>query len=634
MLEFIGNHLWQSTLFAAGTALLCLVLRRNGAQVRYWLWLAASAKFLLPFSLLTAAGSQIAWQTSMPAPVPVVTATFEAISEPFFLAREQPQEATAGTRTARIPYVPIAAGVWLAGTAIVLGLWWARWRRVNAVLRSATRRGEGREFESLARLAAGARVRSAPPLLVCETSLEPGVVGVFRPVLLWPRGISAHLTNHQIEAVLGHELAHIRRRDNLTAALHQIVQAIFWFHPVVWWLGARLMVERERACDQDVIRLGSRPEVYAESILRTCQFFVASPLPCVSGVTGADLKRRIEDIMCNRGGMALGLWKRLLLTAAAGLAFAGPVLVGTLSASQNAQIVIQTPAAAQTPSIDPNAPKPEFDAATIKPNPSGEMRVSMRFLPGGSYEATNVTLKALIQQAFRMQEFQVIGAPSWLENERYDILAKSPAGAGPAEFPDRLQSLLIDRLNLTFRRETRDAPVYALVLARDDGRLGPQIRTSSSDCTPAPARGRAGAPPAGQAPAAGGRQAMPMPVMPPLGETRPCTLMRNGGRLTGGGQTMEQLARTLQGSTGRVVLDRTGLAGTYDFDLEFTPDASLGLRGPGGGLPGQPEGPQPIDPDALSIFTALQEQLGVKLESTRGPVDVLVIERAERPADN
>jgi uncharacterized protein (TIGR03435 family) len=288
-------------------------------------------------------------------------------------------------------------------------------------------------------------------------------------------------------------------------------------------------------------------------------------------------------------------------------------------------------AGAQTP---PPSPALEFDAATIKPNPTAEMRVAMRFLPGGAYEATNVTLRAMIQQAFRMAEFQVIGGPDWLARDRYDILAKPPAGATQAEFQARLQALLIERLNLKFHRETREAPVYALVLARSDGRLGPQIRTSTVDCSPATlARGRANTPPPAAGP--GGRQQMPMPAaLPPLGEVRPCSLMRNAGRLSAGGQTMSQLAGILQNNTGRIVIDRTGLTGAYDFDLEFTPDPGLAGAGPGGGLPGQPENRGPVDPDGLSIFTAIQEQLGLKLESTRAPVEVLVIDSADKPSEN
>src|SRR5207247_4024707 len=133
-------------------------------------------------------------------------------------------------------------------------------------------------------------VRSSPGLL------EPGVVGLFSPILLLPEGIAERLTPPQLEAVLGHELCHIRRRDNLTSAIHMIVEAVFWFHPMVWWIGARLVEERERACDEAVLSLGSEPHDYAEGILNVCKSYLESPLSCVSGVTGSDLKERIQGI--------------------------------------------------------------------------------------------------------------------------------------------------------------------------------------------------------------------------------------------------------------------------------------------------------------------------------------------------
>ena len=101
------------------------------------------------------------------------------------------------------------------------------------------------------------------------------------------------LTPDQLEAVFAHELCHVRRRDNLTAALHMIVEAVFWFHPLVWWLGARMVDERERACDEDVLRLGGEPQVYAESVLKVCEFYLESPVACVAGVTGSNLQKRM-----------------------------------------------------------------------------------------------------------------------------------------------------------------------------------------------------------------------------------------------------------------------------------------------------------------------------------------------------
>ena len=134
-------------------------------------------------------------------------------------------------------------------------------------------------------------------MFLSRASLEPGIFGIARPVLIWPEGISARLDDAHVEAILAHEVGHVRRRDNLFAAIHMLVEAIFWFHPLVWFVGTRLVEEREVACDEEVLESGSAREVYAESILKICEFCVSSPLACVSGVTGADLKKRIVRIM-------------------------------------------------------------------------------------------------------------------------------------------------------------------------------------------------------------------------------------------------------------------------------------------------------------------------------------------------
>jgi TonB family protein len=165
-----------------------------------------------------------------------------------------------------------------------------------------------------------------------QTSLEPGIFGIIRPLLLWPAGISECLQDAHLEAILAHEAQHVRRRDNLAAALHMVVEAIFWFHPLAWWLGARLVEERERACDEAVLLLGNPPEVYAESILKTCEFCVASPLACVSGVTGADLKQRIVRIVTQGSVDKLGFLKKLLLVAIGTGAVTAPIVAGLIKA--------------------------------------------------------------------------------------------------------------------------------------------------------------------------------------------------------------------------------------------------------------------------------------------------------------
>ncbi len=178
-----------------------------------------------------------------------------------------------------------------------------------------------------------------------------------------------------------------------------------------------------------------------------------------------------------------------------------------------------------------------------------------------------------------------------------------------------MRALLADRFKLAVHTESRELPIYALTLARRDGKTGSQLRPAAVDCVAMfAARGRGGPPPA--------------PPQP--GERPPCGMRLGPGNLSGGGVTMAQLSTTLSQFVQRVVVDRTGLTGNFDIDLTWTPDQLPQGRGeppPGVQLP-------PIDPNGPSIFTAVQEQLGLKLDSQRGPVDVLVIDRVEQPTED
>ncbi len=169
----------------------------------------------------------------------------------------------------------LSSALWACGFGAIALMRFRTWLRIRAAVRSSTLVDDSRQQSRFARLRA---------------CWNPEWSGCSRPVLLLPAGIVERLTPPQLEAVLAHELCHVRRRDNLTAAIHMIVEALFWFHPLVWWIGARLVEERERACDEDVLRLGTEPQVYAEGILRVCAFCVESPLSCVAGVTGPNLE--------------------------------------------------------------------------------------------------------------------------------------------------------------------------------------------------------------------------------------------------------------------------------------------------------------------------------------------------------
>jgi TonB family protein len=283
--------------------------------VRYWLWWAASVKFLVPFSLLALLGGMFATRV-----VPVAVfgdwpAALGRLAEPIAVS---PQ------------WTPLALallGVWALGFAAVVGRWLVRALELKAVLRGAE------PYPAKLSKADGVlRVKSAAALG------EPALVGIVRPVLLLPRGIAERLSPAQLDAVVAHELSHLRRRDNLTAVVHMLVEAVFWFHPLVWWLGARLVEERERACDEAVVRAGHDGRIYAEGILKVCEHYVASTLECAAGVSGADLKRRVVEIARSRVMSALSLKKKVLLGTFALSTVIVPVIFGTVSSQPATQI--------------------------------------------------------------------------------------------------------------------------------------------------------------------------------------------------------------------------------------------------------------------------------------------------------
>lgn len=279
-------------------------------------------------------------------------------------------------------------------------------------MRAAAPLREGREVDTLRRLERSGNMRQRIRMLISRASLEPGIFGILRPVLVWPEGISEHLEDAHLEAILAHEVGHLGRRDNLAAAVHMVVEAIFWFHPLVWWLGARLLEERERACDERVLELGSERQIYAESILRVCEFCLGSPLACVSGVTGADLKKRMEYIMSERVVRKLNFGKKLLLSAAALVAIGVPIIFGLMTATQGR---------AQSQD-EGTANVPAFVTASLKPDKSSG-RVALMFTPDGM-TAKNVPLQMLLREAYKVEDDRISGAPSWVTSEKYDLQAK------------------------------------------------------------------------------------------------------------------------------------------------------------------------------------------------------------------
>jgi uncharacterized protein (TIGR03435 family) len=687
----VANHLWQSTAVAAVAWVVTLLLRRNQARVRYGVWVAASVKFLLPFSLLVGLGGMLPRPQKPVVAMPLYSAVDE-VGMPFSaegVAVADPTHAAMKLRhgwgTRLVSSLPaVLAGVWGFGVAGVLVVWCGGWLRVKRTLRRAVRAEDGREAEILRRVevALGGRVR----LALSRELMEPGMFGILRPVLIWPERLSERLDDEHIEAIMAHELMHARRGDNLTAALHMIVEAAFWFHPLVWWMERRMVEERERSCDEAVVAMGTRPGVYAESLLKACRFCVESPMVCVAGITGADLAARVRAIMTSRA-VTLGWWRKLLLSVAAMMAVALPVTFGLVRAAQvSAQSEPSTPAgniaatwqgtlhtnrdlrfvvkitqagdgtlratfynidaapdaipaistkfngsllklelpfstyegnvsadgnsitgtwkqgpnpvplnlARATPATEwaiPQPPRvapmaadanPAFDVATIKPSRPEEPGPQF-WMQGRRFSVVHTSPSDIVNFAFGVQQRQVAGAPDWFTSERYDISAV-PDGEGEPNFKQwqlMVKKLMVDRFRLKFHYEKRELPVYALTVAKS----GPKLTRSQSD--PSAPGGKGFGPP---------------------------------GNFGATNATIADVADALgYVVVDRPVVDQTGLTGRFDLRLTWTPD----------GAPATESADAPPD-----LFTAIQQELGLKLESTKAPVDVLVIDHLERPSEN
>jgi bla regulator protein BlaR1 len=604
----VGNHLWQSTLFAVAAGLLTLTLRKNHARARYWLWLAASLKFLVPFSLLASLGSRMAWSRGSAPTQGVLSFVIEQVSRPF--AQQNSSQAAAQTILASLPAILVAA--WVCGFAAVLMIWLARWRRVSAGIRNAAPLHEGREVEALRRLEQAGGVRRKIEIFLSRASLEPGILGIVKPVLVWPDGISDRLEDAHLEAILAHEVWHVRRNDNLAAAVHMVVEAIFWFHPLVWWLGARMVEERERACDEEVLQLGSQPQVYAESILKICEFCVGSPLACVAGVTGSDLKKRIANIMNKSIVRKLNFGKKLLLSAAGVVAIALPIVFGLAKPAHSQPQSSSQDMAAKTFSFTRG-----YQQVSVTPGETGNGIIQTRILfKPDSLMAKNQTLQELLKLAYGVQASQISGGPDWIATARFNVEARLDSSAVAAlqklspeqqkmERDQMFQNLLADQFKVALHRENRLLPAQVLVIAKN----GPKIQQAQpGDTYPNGIKGQDGLP-AGPHKFDFGSDGVIVQALP-----------------------MSFVANNLAMHLNQPVVDRTGLTGDYDFTLRFSPRSETTVHN--NEQTGAKETTMPVSSISAhnaALLSAIEEQLGLKLEPQTIPLPVLVIDRAEKP---
>jgi bla regulator protein blaR1 len=546
--EFIVNHLWQSTCFAIVASVLAFMLRGNSPKVRYWVWLSASLKFIVPWALLVSLGSLVPRQAHrVVSTIPALPDTLVQIAKPFSA------NSYAGVPSpAPIHWnVTALALLWAAGFIAIAFKRCRSWYGIRAML------GTGAPVE----------LPIAVPTVIAPGAHEPGLVGILRPVLVLPTLLLEHLNAKQLEALLAHELSHIRRRDNFFAALHMGVEAIFWFHPFVWWIGSRMLEERELACDEEVLRLGCEPADYARGILTVCEHYSEMPLPCVSGVTGADVKKRVKTILRGTLPRELSGQRKVVLALAAVAAIVLPIGLGVWSA----------PAAhAQSTKLQEEPERFEVISIKVHPEPIEFRDDDVR---GETFHFVGLPLINLIMDAYKMGGLQISGGPGWVRSGAYfDVEAKA-SGSAPLtgeRLRSMLQAMLADRFQLKVQRGTREMPCYDLVVAKGGVKM-------KENTDPGPPGG-----------VANGTDA-------------------NGVHVRAESGTMVRLARNLLAD--RLVVDKTGLSGKYHIALDYatinTPDA-----------------------DVPTLNTAIEEQLGLKLEPSRTTLETLVIQSVEKPSGN
>ena len=356
------------------------------------------------------------------------------------------------------------------------------------------------------------------------------------------------------------------------------------------------------------IGIADDPQIYAEAILNVCRLYIESPLRCVSGVTGSDLKKRIREIMTGKIGGNLTFAKKAALAVSGIAVIAMPIAFGLTNAA---------PSRAQSREQGASAIPSEYryEVASIKPDKSDKTKF-MRVFPDG-YTAIDYTLLWVIKGAYGIYlDDQFSGVPNWLISEEYDVEAKMDSSTADElkklssddltlARRHMLQALLADRLKLAIHRESKDLPVYFLVLAKSGSKLH-EARPGDT---------------------------YPNGIKLPDGRLggRGVIVRSADGGFTGQGIPIAGLAEFFSLQLGRPIVDKTGLTGKYDFTLRWAPDESQALPG------GAPNGQTPVaapDPNGSPLFTAISEQLGLKLESGKGPVEVIVIDHVERPSGN
>jgi uncharacterized protein (TIGR03435 family) len=681
------NHLWQSTLVTGAAWLLALILRGNPARARYWVWMIASVKFLIPFSLFIAAGEWLRSMVAAPIQQPAFAAAMEQITQPFPLNASSAAVASMSAAplapsqagdllTTILP--PVLIAVWLFGFSMVALSWVRGWLQARAAVRASSPMA----------------LETEVPVLCSSRMLEPGIFGIVRPVLLLPAGIGDRLTAAQLGAIVAHEMNHVRRRDNLTAVFHMVVEAVFWFHPAVWWIKTHLLEERERACDEAVLQSGNEAGIYAESILNVCRFYVESPLACMSGVTGSDLKRRIVRIMTERVAHKLDLSRKLLLGLAGMIALAAPVVFGLMridhvNAQGAAESFSQNIAGTWQGTLHTGLDlRGVFQISKAQGGGYNGVFYAIDQDPG-PYPVTSITLdganvKIAIADFGAVFEGMLSSDGKSMSGTFNQLSFTHPLTLNRAtpetawEIPKQLQLMAADAdpsfTSAIIKPSKPDDPSRGFTI--QSGRLAAanirliDLISMAYDIQPkrivgAPAWidtdkldiaaqfSEKGVPNDNQLRSMVQKllaERFKLSLHPDKKELLVYVLNKAGngakltksaadpnqlpqlnfqdlGKLKVSNGTMQEFVNVMQfGVLDRPVLDRTGITGRWDFTLTWTPDGSQ-FRGMGARIP-PPTDAANAPPN---LYAAIQEQVGLKLDATKAVTDVMVVDHVEKP---
>lgn len=627
------HFVWQGALIAALAAVGLRLLRARTALARYALACAALGMMLAapPITAwLLATGTSIAPAATGPERGAVSAPTATPVSSPAPARAPAGPPSTAitlplgGVSLALATWLPTIVALWLAGVALLLmrlagGCWRVRRLRQAALAEAASR-------WQLAADAIARRLALGRPVFIVDSARvdTPTAIGWLRPVILLPLAAMSSLTPAQVDAILAHELAHIRRHDFLVNLLQTIAETILFYHPAVWWISSRIRTEREHCCDDVAVGVCGDPVEYASALTELAAWSVGRA-PLAMAATGGSLLDRVRRVLRVQDDAPRRATGGILI---AGLALGLAVVAGSLTAVSLAQTTADDRRGAADGRIGPREVN-ELLGFNLFPGPTGyptddprdarSWGLTIRH-PNGELPFIGFTARSLIREAYGLGTMPIVDGPRWLDEDSFDITVDRDVSVVNGAFDRRetsaaIRSLLEGQLGLAAHRARREFPVYALVRRSADSPLGPGLRPSTAVCFD----GRPGrAPVPGQGPGQG---------------LAVCGFDDSLTGKTGLRVTMTDFANEMSRarvdllSADRIVVDRTGLNGSFDLQIRFglVPLAAMATAAPAARAALWPFG-------IRTLHSALPEQLGLALEESTAEFEVFVIDRINRPA--